>query len=214
MKKLLFIAILCQAFVIYSCKSNKDKATTEQEQTAPVTAGSVTSSPETNGDEATSKRWEARKAKGDTIALPYKELQAFLPDISGFTKEEGAKGSQMNVPGMGSWSQAEQEYKSGEKQATITIFDYNSAWQAFQGLTAMYSMGYSFEDDSRKQSAVNLGVKDVAAYQTIEKKDNRSELVLVVADRFIINIKADGDSDGSMVTSIAKSMKLGELASK
>ena len=46
-------------------------------------------------------RWEARKAKGDTLAMPYKDLQAYLPEVSGYTKDGGPKGSQVNMPGHG-----------------------------------------------------------------------------------------------------------------
>ena len=52
-------------------------------------------------------RWAERKAKGDTLAMPYKDLQAYLPDVNGYTKDGGPKGSQVNMPGMGSWSQTD-----------------------------------------------------------------------------------------------------------
>jgi len=47
-----------------------------------------------------SKSWEERKAIGDIPALHYKDLQAYLTEISGYTKPAGPKGSQMNMPGI------------------------------------------------------------------------------------------------------------------
>ena len=69
----------------------------------------------TEGVKQAQDRWAERKAKGDTLAMPYKDLQAYLPDVSGYTKEGGPKGSQVNMPGMGSWSQTDQAYTNGEK---------------------------------------------------------------------------------------------------
>ena len=51
--------------------------------------------------DASTNKMEARRAKGDTLAMPYKDLEAYLPEISGYTKEGEPKGSQMNMPGMG-----------------------------------------------------------------------------------------------------------------
>jgi hypothetical protein len=161
-----------------------------------------------------SDRWEARKAKGDTLAMPYKDLQNYLPEISGYNKDGGPKGSQVNMPGMGSWSQAEQRYSNGDKNIRVELVDYNSAHQAFAGVTAIYKMGYSSEDDTKKQGSADLGIKDVGAYETIYKDGSRAELAIIVADRFFVNIQSNGDNSPETVRSVAKSMKLGELASK
>ena len=134
-------------------------------------------------DASTSKA-AARKAKGDTMAMPYKDLEAYLPEISGYTKDGEPKGSQMNIPGMGSWSTTEQEYKNGDKKIKVTLMDYNAAFQAFSAMTAVFKMGYSMEDGEKKQASADLGVKDTAAYETIYKKDQRAELAVIAGDRF------------------------------
>ncbi len=159
-------------------------------------------------------RWAERKAKGDTLAMPYKDLQAYLPDVNGYTKDGGPKGSQVNMPGMGSWSQTDQEYSNGDKRIKVQIVDYNASQMAFSGVTAMYKMGYSMEDDNEKSGTVDIGIKDVAAYETIYKKDKRSKLVLIVADRFMIELENEGSEDAEFLRSVAKNMKLSELASR
>jgi hypothetical protein len=161
-----------------------------------------------------SDHWKERKAKGDTLALPYKDLEAYLPEISGYTSPQGPKGSQINVPGAGGWSEAEQDYVNGDKKVAVKIFDYNSSQQTFMGVTAIYGMGFSFEDDTKKQAPADLGVKDVAAYETVYKKDKRAEMAIVAGDRFLISVEANGDGDEDFVKSIAKNMKLDELAAK
>lgn len=159
-------------------------------------------------------RWAERKAKGDTLAMPYKDLQAYLPDVNGYAKDGGPKGSQVNMPGMGSWSQTDQEYSNGDKRIKVQIVDYNASQMAFSGVTAMYKMGYSMEDDNEKSGTVDIGIKDVAAYETIYKKDKRSKLVLIVADRFMIELENEGSEDAEFLRSVAKNMKLSELAAR
>jgi hypothetical protein len=161
----------------------------------------------------TQDRAEERRKKGDTLALAFKDLEGYLPSVGGYASEHGPKGSQMNTPGLGSWSQAEQEYTSGDKRVNVSIMDYNAAHQAFLGLTS-FALGISSEDDDKRMGPVDLGIKDVKAYETIYKKDKRSELAVIVADRFVINLKSDGENDESFLRSVAKDMKLEELASK
>ena len=124
MKKGLFLLGCITLIFILSCNnkpgnnSDEDEIVNEEKNTEPAV---VKDNVQSNA------RWEERKAKGDTLAMPYKDLQAYLPQINGYSNQGGPKGSQMNVPGMGSWSQAEQEYENGDKRITVSIFDYNSA---------------------------------------------------------------------------------------
>jgi hypothetical protein len=159
-------------------------------------------------------RAEERRKRGDTVAIAFKDLETYLPEISGYSSEHGPKGSQMNTPGLGSWSQAEQDYSSGDKRVNVSIMDYNAAHQAFLGLTSMLGLGISSEDDEKREGSVDLGIKDVKAFETIYKKDKRSELSLIVGDRFVVNLKSDGENDENFLRSVAKDMKLEELASK
>jgi hypothetical protein len=207
-----FITILCSLliFTTYSCK-HKEKNVGEIKSLSDLKDYAENIVEDTKKSE---ERSTERRKKGDTLAIPYKDLEAFLPEISGYTSEQGPKGSQMNTPGLGSWSQAEQEYTSGDKRVTVSIMDYNAAHQAFIGLTSMYGLGMSFEDDDKKSGSVDLGVKDVKSYETIYKKDKRSELVLVVGDRFVIQLNNNGEEGENFLRSVAKNMKLGALAEK
>lgn len=208
-----FTRLLCSLIflAVFSCKSKSDKTVDEIKSLGDLKDYAENIVEETKKSE---ERSVERRKKGDTLAIPYKELQAYLPEISGYTSEQGPKGSQMNTPGLGSWSQAEQEFMNGDKRVTISIMDYNAAHQAFIGLTSMYGMGMAYEDDDKKQTGVDLGMKDVKGYETIYKKDKRAELVLVVGDRFIIDMKSEGENDENFLRSVAKNMKLGDLSSK
>lgn len=204
---------LCGIFflAIVSCRSKSDKTVGEISSLGDLKDYAENIVEETKKSEEKSNE---RRKRGDTLAMPYKDLQAFLPQINGYVSEEGPKGSQTNTPGLGSWSQAEQEFTSNDKRVSVSIMDYNAAHQAFIGLTSMFGMGMSFEDDNKKQSGVDLGMKDVKAYETIYKKDKRAELVMVVGDRFIVELKSDGDNDENFLRSVAKNMNLEKLAAK
>jgi hypothetical protein len=212
--RIVSMAFVC-SLMIASCSGNLDKEKGAEETTEEQPAEKHQEEQPVSSDEGVvSAKWEARKSKGDTLALAYKDLQAYLPEISGYTKDGSPKGSQMNMPGMGSWSQTEQRYVNGDKTIEVQLVDYNSAYQAMVGATTLYKMGFSAEDDTKKQGAVDLGIKDVGAYETIYKEEPRAELVLIIADRFFAQIESNGSNDADLIRSVAKSMKLDELASK
>lgn len=164
--------------------------------------------------DAHAKRQAERKEKGDTLAMPYTTLQTYLPDISGYQKDGGPEGSQMNVPGMGSWAQVSQRFSNGDKQIEVNIFDYNGSVNAFTGATALYSMGISQEDDQKKSQTSDMGVNGVAAYETVYKTEPRAELILIVMDRFMIQLESEGSSDIELLKNAARNMKLEDLAGR
>lgn len=204
----IFVMITALGLLVFaSCKHKTNKLDTVAGMTEA--AEKITTETQKAND-----RWEERRAKGDTTAIPYKELQNYLPDVSGYAKEGDPQGSQMDMPGLGSWSQTEQRYKSGDKNIKVSIVDYNAAHGAFAGATAIYKMGYSMEDDSKRQGTVDIGMKDVVAYETVYKQEPRAELTLIVGDRFLVQIESEGSNDPDLVRSVAKSLRLGDLASK
>ncbi|RTL60416.1 MAG: hypothetical protein EKK37_06170 [Sphingobacteriales bacterium] len=210
MKKLLLhVLVLMIAFT--ACNSKKEKKSPEKIESLSDLKD-YTENVKDKMDES-QKKIEERKKRGDTIAMNYKDLQAYLPDIPGYEKDGGPGGESMNGFG-GSWSTASQKYKNGDKNIKVEIVDYNAAYQTFAGLTALYGMGFSREDDNEKIAAVDLGVEGVQGYETISKKEPNSKLTIVIAGRFITNIECNGSNDSEFLKSIAKGMKLSDLASK
>src|SRR5215216_5602401 len=110
----------------------------------------------------------------------------------------------MNMPGLGSYSQTEQDYINGDKVIKVTITDYNASQMAFTAATALYSLNISSEDDEKKQSSTDLGMKDVAAYETVYKKNQTAELIVIAGDRFYITLRSDGSNDIDQLKSTAK----------
>jgi hypothetical protein len=205
------IALAAIVLLFTACKDAKKEEPKKME-----TLGDLVKAVEGMGkdQEQQADKWAERRAKGDTLAIPYKELQNYLPDAPGYTKEGGPKGEQMTMPMMGSISSARQNYTGGGKSLEIEIMDYNAAFQGFSMAAMPYKMGISSEDDNMKTGPVSLGIADVIAYETIHKNTKAAELVLIVADRFLIKLDGSQMEDSGTLQRIAKSMKLGELAAK
>jgi hypothetical protein len=160
------------------------------------------------------KRRAERIKRGDTLAMNYKDLQAFLPEISGYTKKGKAGGETISMPGLGSFSTAEQEYEQGEKEIEIQLMDYNQSAMGYTTATAMFGMNIQVENDQEKSGTFDTGIDGVRGYEQVSKTDQRVELMYAIADRFFLTIKSTGSNDADALKKIAQSMKLSELAGK
>jgi hypothetical protein len=160
--------------------------------------------------ESTSKM-EERKAKGDTISIPYADLQKMLPSsISGFNKEGDPKGESINMMGM-SYSTASQVYKSGDGEITLNIMDYNASYAAFGAATAMFATGFSVDNDQEHLGAIDLGISGVKAWEDVKKKEKHSTVMAGVNDRFLVT--AEGRNvEPDAVKAAIKSVDFGKLA--
>lgn len=209
MKKIYFLAIASFLLVLLSC-GDSNKSDTE------IDLGDVKEFSEhaTDAMALSEERQKQRRERGDTVAMPYSELKNFLPSINSYVANDEPNGSQMNVPGMGSWSQVEQSFSNGDKTIDVTLFDYNGAFGAFSGATALYSMGFSQEDGDKKSGSTDIGIDGVVAYETVYKKSQRAELILIIVDRFFVTMNVDGTNDIGVLKDAAKGMKLDELVKK
>ena len=144
----------------------------------------------------------------------YKDLQKYLPDVAGYEKDGDPEGESMSMPGFGSFSKAEQQYKSGDKTIDVELLDYNQSALGFTTAATMFSMNIQMENDSEKSGSFDSGMKLVKGYEQVFKKDNNATVTYAIADRFMLTIKSRGSNDADVLKSIAKSMNLAELSSK
>jgi hypothetical protein len=201
MKKLsLLVCFLSAGILILSCGKVKE-ATNAAEGLKNYAEGL----------KASTSKMEERKAKGDTISIPYADLQKMLPSsISGYSKEGDPKGESVNMMGM-SYSTASQVYKSGDGEITLNIMDYNASYAAFGAATAMFATGFSVDNDQEHLGAIDLGISGVKAWEDVKKKEKRSTIMAGVNDRFLVtaegrNVEADA------VKEAIKSVDFGKLA--
>ncbi len=173
-----------------------------------------------NADQMTKKidevqqRREARKAKGDTLAIPYKDLQQYLPaSINGFTAEEPS-GESVNMGGM-SYSSAKRNYKgANDAEVEVNILDYNQNPGMYEGITALWAMGMSVDNDREFSKTYDPQLAYSAAFEHYYKQDKRSELTIAVGGRFIVTLKAEKQANNDFLKSVASGMRLSDLAGK
>jgi hypothetical protein len=163
------------------------------------------------GIKESTNKMEERKAKGDTVSMPYAELQKLLPtNISGYAKDGDPKGESINMVGM-SYSTASQVYKNGDAEITVNIIDYNASYAAFGAATAMFATGFSVDNAEEHLGAVDLGVSGVKAWEDVKKKEKKSTIMAGVNDRFLVS--AEGRNvEADVVREAVKAVDLGKLA--
>jgi hypothetical protein len=199
-KALLLVLYLCLGLFLFSCGKVRDAANAAEGLKNYA-----------EGIKESSNKMVERKAKGDTVSMPYADLQKLLPSsISGFSKEGNPKGESINMVGM-SYSTASQVYKNGDAEITVNIMDYNASYAAFGAATAMFATGFSVDNEEEHLGAVDLGVSGVKAWEDVKKKEKKSTIIAGVNDRFLVS--AEGRNvDSDVVKEAVKAVDLGKLA--
>lgn len=153
-----------------------------------------------------------RIARGDTVAMPYADLKAFLPgEIEGYTAEGGPSGSQQAMPGF-SMSQTQQTWvRSGDAgggptpEIEITLVDFGGTQQGYAMLAAPVLMGFSQEDDHRRVGSVSIEVPHTGAWEEFDKDSKDAKITAVARYRYVITVEArnHGDDQSAMVKRLA-----------
>jgi outer membrane murein-binding lipoprotein Lpp len=160
--------------------------------------------------EAAKDRHAERVKNGDTLALPYKELENYLPtELSGYTAAEPS-GQSMKTAGM-AFSSAERRFTRDTVEVTVKIMDYNGANQLYQGAAALAGLGFEKEDDESMMRAAPLKQDGVKGTETFHKKTGEAEVMLAVGDRFMVTVSGTYQKDLSQVESVAEHMDLAKM---
>ena len=162
MKTVLSISsILLSSAILLSCGLGRNKDTVIKTKDGEITVNNIQEAGEQikEATEDAEKRRQERKAKGDTQAMNYKDLQKYLPDVAGYEKDGDPEGESMSMPGFGSFSKAEQQYKSGDKTIDVELLDYNQSALGFTTAATMFSMNIQMENDSEKSGSFDTGMK-------------------------------------------------------
>lgn len=211
MKIIKFLPVAALTLSLISCGGGKEEKEEEVSVSknpleALVNAGEAMEK-SANAGEAKMKE---RRAKGDTLAMPYAELQKFLPKIDGYTIEGDPNGATVNM-GAVSYSSSEAKYKKGENWVKVSIIDYNQAYAMYSAATAMWAMGMSVDTPDEKAGGIKFG-DDVGGWEVFQKKNKKAAVTLGVGSRFWVNIEADNQENTEFVKSVAKSIDLSKLS--
>ncbi|KAA9325547.1 hypothetical protein F0P96_19645 [Hymenobacter busanensis] len=153
-----------------------------------------------------------RHVLGDTLSLPYRELQKYLPaTVAGFVRDGNPQGESVNMGGV-SYSTCEQHYRKGNQRLKVQLVDYNGATALYAGVTAMMSANFSQENDEQLMRGCNLGLPNVQGYETLQKKERLASVALGVGDRFFVSVELNQQQDTDAVRNVARAMDLQALA--
>ncbi len=137
----------------------------------------------------------------------WRELVPFLTDVPGFEAEGNAEGSTMTM-GTYKVSQAEREYSSGEKELRITIIDGAYAQMAYAGI----KMAMNFEMDTSEEYVKKVTITGFPGIEKYAYEDKEGQVMLLVADRFVVQLEEDNIPDTSELKEIAEMLDLDGLA--
>jgi hypothetical protein len=169
-----------------------------------------------SAQEKAQKIWEARKAKGDTLPINFRELQKYLPDeLAGYTGQK-PQGESMNMMGL-SYSEASRRYvktgEDGKKEfITISIMDYNAAISMFTAAASWWSTGYSFENADGYAKSFDPGIEDCYGYEEYNSKRKDAKITLALAYRLIFTIEGSNQSGTDKLKNILKQVDIKGLA--
>ncbi len=145
---------------------------------------------------------------GQDKAINYKELQEILPDAPlGYNTAGDPDGASFEMEGM-SYSTASQEYEKGESYLTITLVDYQGAAAMYSMAAMAWSSGMAFEDDEQIANSVELNGHK--GWQSYEKSDKISNLIIGYKDRYLVTIQAS-DVDKDFAQLVFKQLDLNKL---
>lgn len=210
MKKHLLIALpLSLSLFISACGGKADEVKEDEKADNPLEALENYAEESQQAQNDAEKKIAERKAKGDTLAMPYEDLMKYLPEeIDGYKKGE-PDGASINMPGS-SYSTANADYTNDKGESVkITIVDYNQAYAMYSGLTAMWA--FSVDTPEEKSQGVKIDDK-VAGWEQFRKKSGDAVITLGVGYRFWVQVEADNQKDTEWVKTVAKSIDLDKLA--
>lgn len=160
---------------------------------------------------------EERIKRGDTLVIPYKELEKYLPtEISGY-KQGDTDGSTITSQ-FGSFSQIIKKF-SEEKAGTVSnldieLWDYNASGETLSAFMAPWSMGLSFDSEKEKSGGFDIGNPDVIGYEHYDKVNKTSEIFYSIAGRFLLRIYCTNQDNNDFAKSIGNQANIPELCKK
>ena len=215
MKKSILSVVLISVFIIAGCgeKAKEMQQAMDIIQKAPEIAKNME-----QGTKDAEKRRQERIKKGDTLAIPFTELQKFLPEnISGYTAGE-IDGQTTNITGF-SVTEVKRNFTKrvpagDENYIRIELYDYNQAGQLYEGLTAVWALGISVESTEKSEKTFTPGFSPAVGFQSYNKKSKEASVTIGIAWRFYLTMHANNQTSCDYLIGIANSMRLKELANK
>lgn len=189
------------------------KKADDAENTLSAIAAAATAAPRVEEGLKEAEQFQKdRVARGDTVAMPYAELQKFLPaSIAGHTPREEPTGSQQAMAGF-SMSQTSQTWveapnASGTSpEIEVTIVDFGGSQQGYAMMAAPMMMGFSQEDARRRVGSIKVDVPHAGAWEEFDKENKDAKITAIARYRFVITVESrhKGEDQSALVKSVAE----------
>ena len=158
------------------------------------------------------ERRDARRAKGDTLAMPAASLKQYLPvSIAGYTSGTPTT-EQVSTPGM-SLSRVSASYtaQSGAR-VTVTLVDYNASASGWESATAVFSLPIAMENDTEISKTFQTDDPMINGFESLKKDSKNATVIYSLGGRFVLEVTGTNQTSLETVRSIAASVDLKKLA--
>lgn len=211
MKKLNLVLVALALLGFISCGEKYDelKNAAEVIKNAPQATEEMSKSV----DLAEKKRNE-RRAKGDTLAIHFSELQKFLPTEVNGAKAEEPKGQTTSMSGF-SMSTAERTYTyldNSSHYLKISLLDYNESYAMYAGVTYWASLGLSNETADGFTKTFKTDNSEIAGIEEYSKGSKTAKISYAIGYRFLMTIEEFGASNTDNVKNVAKTIDIKKLS--
>ena len=139
--------------------------------------------------------------------VDFKELQAVLPDASGWEKSR-PRAERMTAPV--SLAYAAAHYKKGGVDIAEKITDSGFNQLLIAPLTMMMATGYAKESEDGFEKSTT--VAGYPAFEKMDKSRKRGELTVFVNQRFVVELAGTGVADHSELQAFLQKTDLKKLA--
>ncbi len=137
----------------------------------------------------------------------WRDLAPFLGDIDGWTAEGDAEGSSVSMAGT-KISHVERGYTDENRTLMITITDAIASSMMSMGL----KMSMNFEIDSSEEYVKKIEVQGFSGVEKYNYADKDAEVILLLADRFIVQLEGEDFENTKDLVNIADSLDLKGIA--
>lgn len=160
------------------------------------------------------KFYADRREKGDTVAIPYTELQKLLPSApSGYSAAEEPSGSSQSM-GAFSMSQAEQKYvmpadaEGNTPTIEVTLMDLGGTQAAYGMMALPMMMNISQEDAHHRMRSLKMDAAHTWGSEEYNKDNKDAKVTVVTRYRYAITVEARNQKDdqSAMVKDLAESI--------
>jgi hypothetical protein len=137
----------------------------------------------------------------------WRKLVPYLVDMPGWKADGDPDGGSVSM-GTFKMSQAERGYSAGEKSLRIQIADGGYVPMVY----ASIKMAMNFEIDTSEEFVKKITFQGYPGIEKYEYSSKSAEIILLLADRFLVQLEGDGFEDTSELKKIAENLDLKAIA--